>query len=129
MACRPVLERARAWAAGLERDVLALWFAVRDPRVSWPAKAVAGLVVAYALSPIDLIPDVIPVLGLVDDLLLVPLGVALATRLIPPPLLADLREAASGYRPRASRVGLAIVLLLWALAGAALIGAVRSGRG
>ena len=83
--------RWRARARGLETEVRALWLASRDPRVPWLAKAVAGLTVAYALSPIDLIPDFIPVLGHLDDLVLVPLGLALAIRLVPPEILAEHR--------------------------------------
>ena len=82
----------------LEVDTHALYLASRDPRVPWPAKAVAALTVAYALSPIDLIPDFIPVLGQLDDLLLVPLGIALAIRLVPAPLLAQHRGAVPGWR-------------------------------
>jgi uncharacterized membrane protein YkvA (DUF1232 family) len=107
--------RARQWARTLKRDVTALWLAARDPRVPLGAKLVAGLVAAYALSPIDLIPDFIPVLGLLDDLLLVPLGIWLAVRLIPGRLMADLRLAAAKKSERpVSRSGLLIVLLLWA---------------
>ena len=84
----------RAWARRLKRDLYALYLAGRDPRVPWYARAVAVCVVAYAFSPLDLIPDFIPVLGLVDDLILVPLGLALAIRLIPPAVLAECRERA-----------------------------------
>ncbi len=108
-------ERARA----LRADSLALYLAARDPRVPWLAKGVALAVVAYALSPIDLIPDFIPVLGLLDDLLLLPLGIALAVRLIPVPLLDEHRaEAARRFAAGAprSRVGAAIVVALWLLA-------------
>lgn len=114
------MSRLRAWAAALKRDVIVLWLAARDPRVSLCAKLLAGLVAAYALSPIDLIPDFIPVLGLLDDLLLVPAGIWLAMRLIDPALRAELREQAeSGARPR-SRLGAALVVALWLSALAAL---------
>ena len=83
----------RNWARSLKRDVVALWLAARDPRVPWYAKAMAGLVAAYALSPIDLIPDFIPVLGYVDDLIIVPAGIWLVVRMIPPELMAEFREA------------------------------------
>jgi uncharacterized membrane protein YkvA (DUF1232 family) len=86
-----LVDRWRARARDLETEVRALWLASRDPRVPWHAKAVAGLTVAYALSPIDLIPDFIPVLGHLDDLVLVPLGLALAIRLVPPEVLAEHR--------------------------------------
>jgi len=107
----------KAWAGRLKRDVAALWLAARDPRTPWAAKAVAGAVAAYALSPIDLIPDFIPVLGLLDDALLVPLGIMLAVRLIPAPLLAEFRAEAErlASRPR-SWAGAAAVVFLWATA-------------
>ncbi len=86
--------RLRARARELKIQVHALLLAYRDPRTPWYAKALAALVVAYAVSPIDLIPDFIPVLGQLDDLLLVPLGIALAVRLIPREVLADCRARA-----------------------------------
>lgn len=86
----------KTWARALKRDVKALWIAARDPRVPWHAKAVAGAVTAYAISPIDLIPDFIPILGQLDDLIIVPAGLWLAIRLIPPPLMAEFRERAGG---------------------------------
>ena len=76
----PVFERMRQWARTLRRDVLALYLAARDPRLPWYAKAVAACVAVYALSPIDLIPDFIPILGYLDDLVIVPLGIWLAIR-------------------------------------------------
>jgi uncharacterized membrane protein YkvA (DUF1232 family) len=88
------LARWRARARELKIQVHALLLAYRDPRTPWYAKVLAALVVAYALSPVDLIPDFIPVLGLLDDLLLVPLGIALAVRLIPMEVLADCRARA-----------------------------------
>jgi uncharacterized membrane protein YkvA (DUF1232 family) len=119
-----VLASLRRKVRALEADTFALYLAVRDPRVPWPAKAVAALTVAYALSPIDLIPDFIPVIGYLDDLVLVPLGLALAIRLIPPALLAEHRaEAARRFAqggPR-SRIGAAFVILTWALAVAWLV--------
>jgi uncharacterized membrane protein YkvA (DUF1232 family) len=90
-----MLQRLRYWARGIKRDVHALYLAARDPRVPWYAKAVALAVAAYALSPIDLIPDFIPVIGYLDDLIIVPLGILLAVRLIPADVLAELRAAAS----------------------------------
>lgn len=110
------IEQVKAWAAALKRDVLALWLAARDPRVPWFAKAVAAGVAAYALSPIDLIPDVIPVLGYLDDLVIVPLGIMLAIRLIPRDLMAELRDRARGAQRPVSRAGMAAVVALWALA-------------
>jgi uncharacterized membrane protein YkvA (DUF1232 family) len=102
----------------LEADTYALYLASRDPRVPWPAKAVAALTAAYALSPIDLIPDFIPVIGYLDDLVIVPLGIALAIRLVPPAILAEHRaEAALRFAqggPR-SRLGAIFVALVWVL--------------
>jgi uncharacterized membrane protein YkvA (DUF1232 family) len=100
----------------MKRDVVALWLAARDPRVPWHAKALAGAVAAYALSPIDLIPDFIPVLGLLDDLLIVPLGIWAVVRMIPAPVMAELRAAAQSREKPVSRIGLAIILLAWAAA-------------
>ena len=84
----------RQKAGELKIEVYALYLAYRDPRVSWPARIFAGLVVAYAFSPIDLIPDPVPVLGYLDDLILIPLGAAIARRLIPPVVLAECRVQA-----------------------------------
>src|SRR5688572_24208632 len=83
--------RLREWVRALKRDVHAIWLAARDPRVPWYAKAIAGCVAAYALSPIDLIPDFIPVLGYLDDLIIVPLGILLVVALIPPGIMAEHR--------------------------------------
>ena len=102
------------------RDVLALWLAARDPRVPWYAKAVAGAVAAYALSPIDLIPDFIPVLGYLDDLIVVPLGILLAVRLVPAGLMAEFRDEAARRAKPASRAGLAFILAVWLAAAASL---------
>lgn len=109
----------REWARALKRDVLALRLAASDSRVSPGAKLLALLVAAYALSPIDLIPDFIPVLGLLDDLLLVPAGIWLVLRLIDPQVIAELRQrGAAMERPR-SWAGAALVVALW-LAGIAV---------
>lgn len=115
-----VLERAKRWARGLKRDVVALWIAGRDRRTPWHAKLVAACVAAYALSPIDLIPDFIPILGYLDDLLIVPLGIALAIRLIPAELMAEFREDASRRqtRPRSFIAAAAIVAIWLASIGA-----------
>jgi uncharacterized membrane protein YkvA (DUF1232 family) len=119
----PVFEHMRQWARTLRRDVLALYLAARDSRVPWYAKAVAACVAVYALSPIDLIPDFIPILGYLDDLVIVPLGIWLAIRLIPPFVLEELRQAAiARYQPRPkSWIGAAIILVLWGLAGGAVV--------
>lgn len=106
-------QRIRAWARDIKRDVVALWLAARDPRVPVAAKIVSGIVAAYALSPIDLIPDFIPVIGYLDDVILVPLGILLAIRLIPAGVMAQLREQALTVgRPR-SAAGIVAILLVW----------------
>jgi len=109
--------RVREWARWLRRDVHAVYLSARDPRVPWYAKAWALLVAAYAVSPIDLIPDFIPVLGHLDDVILVPLGVALAVRLIPPEVLEDNRRRAetAAAAPTDWRVGV-LFLAIWAIA-------------
>ena len=109
----------RAWARGLGRDIMALYVAARDRRTPLPAKLVAGATAAYALSPIDLIPDFIPILGLLDDLLIVPAGIWLALRLIPPVLMAEFRRLAERLvdRPR-SRGARVMVLATWLLLAA-----------
>jgi uncharacterized membrane protein YkvA (DUF1232 family) len=116
-----MLQRAKAWARGIKRDVHAVWLAARHPATPWHAKALALAVAAYALSPIDLIPDFIPVLGYLDDLLIVPLGILAVTRLVPPDVLAECRTAADAAegRPR-SLAGAVVIILLW-LAAAALL--------
>jgi uncharacterized membrane protein YkvA (DUF1232 family) len=109
-----LLTYLRQWARRLKRDVVALYLAARDPRVPWYAKVVAACVAAYALSPIDLIPDFIPVLGYLDDLVLVPLGIALAIRLIPPALLEEHRATAASRTQRpVSRAGAAVIIVVW----------------
>lgn len=118
---RPGMARLREWARRLKRDVLALWLAARDRRTPWTARLLAGLVAAYALSPIDLIPDFVPVLGYLDDLLLVPLGIWCVLRLLPAPLLAEFRARAESQARPVSRAGLAIVLGAWILLAGALL--------
>lgn len=109
-----MLARLKTFARRLKSDLAALGIAARDPRTPWYVRAFALLVVAYALSPIDLIPDFVPVLGYLDDLLLVPLGLWLALRLVPPEVLRDARErAAEQGRGGRSGWGAALVLLIW----------------
>jgi uncharacterized membrane protein YkvA (DUF1232 family) len=108
------LARLRRWARAVKRDLLALHLAARDPRVPWHAKLVAALVAAYAFSPIDLIPDFIPVLGYLDEVILLPLAVLLVVKLIPPPIMAEHRAAAATAEgPPTSGVGAAVVIGLW----------------
>ncbi|MGN6308313.1 MAG: YkvA family protein [Xanthobacteraceae bacterium] len=110
-----MLDTLKQWARAIRRDVVALWLAARDPRVPWYAKAVAGLVAAYTLSPIDLIPDFIPILGYLDDLIIVPLGILLAIRLIPSELMREFRaEAATRSKPQ-TWAGLIPILAIWAI--------------
>lgn len=113
--------RLRRWARALKQQALVVWFAARDPRTPWFARALALAVAAYALSPIDLIPDFIPVLGLLDDLLLVPLGVWLVLRLLPAEVRAAAEAAARDAAARpTSRAMAVVVVALWALAAGAL---------
>ncbi len=118
-------ERFVAWARDLRRDVVTLWMALRHPGTPALARAIAWVVVIYALSPIDLIPDFIPVLGYLDDMVLLPLGVWLAVRRIPPAVLAQCRQRAQDWLAAAGRkpvawAGAALVIALWALIGLGL---------
>jgi uncharacterized membrane protein YkvA (DUF1232 family) len=105
----------------LQREVFALYLAIRDPRCPWYARLFAGAVVAYAFSPLDLIPDFIPVIGYLDDLILVPLGIAIALRLIPTVVLAESRaeatRVAAAGKP-VNRVAAAVIIALWLLLAA-----------
>lgn len=111
----------RAWARGLKRDAVAVYFVARHPETPWAARLLALAVAAYALSPIDLIPDVVPVLGYLDDLLLIPLGLLLVIRLTPEHVLAECRARADRVleRPR-SRVAAGCIVALWVVGLAAL---------
>jgi uncharacterized membrane protein YkvA (DUF1232 family) len=117
-----MIDRLRHRARLLKRDTYALYLACRDPRTPWLAKAVAGLIVAYALSPIDLIPDFVPVLGYLDDLVIVPAGLAIAIKLIPEPVLAESREKAQIATDRPTSWGAAVVFVgIWFGAAALVI--------
>lgn len=116
-----MLDSLRQWARRIKRDVVALWIAARDPRVPWYAKAIAAAVAAYALSPIDLIPDFIPILGYLDDLVIVPLGIFLAVNLIPDSLMAEFREEAARRQDRPKSISAAAVILFLWLSAAALV--------
>jgi uncharacterized membrane protein YkvA (DUF1232 family) len=114
------MDKWKQWARLIRRDAHALYLAARDPRVPWYAKVIAVAVASYALSPIDLIPDFVPVLGYLDDLIIVPLGIALVVWMIPQPVMAEHRaeaEAAS-QRPvsRAAAVAIASVWVVSAVA-------------
>ena len=113
----PVLKRLKQRARELKREVVAMALAARHPRTPWYAKVLLIAIVAYALSPIDLIPDFVPVLGLLDDLILLPLGIALALKMIPRPVIEECRaRAAAGEleRSRAGRFGAIGVGVIWA---------------
>jgi uncharacterized membrane protein YkvA (DUF1232 family) len=122
---RKILDYIKHRAHALKRETHALYLAAGDPRTPWYAKLVVAMVVAYALSPIDLIPDFIPVLGYLDDLLLLPLGIYLALKLIPTVVLIDARQAAqqaSGNLARSYAAAI-VIILLW-LISAIVIGAI-----
>lgn len=113
-----ISEHLKAWARRVKRDGVTLWFAGKHPSTPWYAKALGACVVAYALSPIDLIPDFIPVLGFVDDVLLLPALIWLCIRLLPSDVLADCRDQADAWmraqqRKPNSKAGAALIVLLW----------------
>jgi uncharacterized membrane protein YkvA (DUF1232 family) len=112
------LEQLRLFARRLKNEIMTLYLAARDPRTPWYAKAVIAGVVAYALSPIDLIPDFIPVLGYLDDLLLLPLGIYLALQLIPAEVLIDARRRAAGAPAKLPKSWSAalLIIILWLVA-------------
>lgn len=117
-------EKLKTWAKRIKRDGVTLWFAGKDPRTPWYAKALGALVVAYALSPIDLIPDFIPVLGYVDDVLLLPVLIWLTIKLLPSDVISDCRQRADewmrekGAKPR-SILGALLIVAAWAAFAAA----------
>jgi uncharacterized membrane protein YkvA (DUF1232 family) len=115
--------RLAQWARALKRESLALYYAARDARTPWYAKLLAGAIVAYALSPIDLIPDFIPVLGLLDELLLLPAAIWLALRLVPEQVLVESRARAEAALERpTSRVAAVVIVFVW-IACALAVGA------
>jgi uncharacterized membrane protein YkvA (DUF1232 family) len=119
-----MFDRLRKKTEELKKETYALYLAYRDPRVPWYAKAVAAATVAYAVSPIDLIPDFIPVLGYLDDLLIVPAGIALSIRLIPAEIMTECRQKAHERLNGANALGrkaAAVVLAVWAMLAALLI--------
>jgi uncharacterized membrane protein YkvA (DUF1232 family) len=106
--------RLKHWARSVKGDVIAIYFAARDPRVPWYAKALALCVAGYALSPIDLIPDFVPFLGYLDDVVIVPLGILAVVKLVPPEIMAEHRAKAARVAEKpVSRTAAAIVILLW----------------
>jgi uncharacterized membrane protein YkvA (DUF1232 family) len=117
------LTRLRSAARVLKRELVVLHAAVRDPRTPWWVKGLGLLVIAYALSPIDLIPDFIPVLGLLDDIVLVPLGLMLVKRCLPAAVLHDARQRVDhGERLPPNRWAAALIIALWVMGAAALLG-------
>jgi len=116
-----LLSSLKQRARHLKSETLALWFAARHPGTPWYAKLLVACIVAYALSPIDLIPDFVPILGYLDDLILIPLGIVLAVRMIPPPILEECRVKArqmTASAQTASRVAGIIIVGVWLAAGA-----------
>jgi uncharacterized membrane protein YkvA (DUF1232 family) len=108
-----MFDRLKRWACNIKRDIHALYLAGHDPRVPWFAKALAIAVAAYALSPIDLIPDFVPVLGYLDDVVIVPLGILLAIRMIPPGVLAECRQTAASNELPVSYAAAFVIGVLW----------------
>jgi uncharacterized membrane protein YkvA (DUF1232 family) len=116
-----MISRLKTWARGVTRDGHAIYLASRDPRVPWYVKALAIAIAAYALSPIDLIPDFIPVLGYLDDLILLPLGIRLVVALIPDEVMAEYRiKADDAARRPVSKAGMLAIVMLWLIGAAAL---------
>src|SRR6266480_180620 len=107
--------RARYWALLIKRDVLAIYCAAHDPRVPWYAKALAICVAGYALSPIDLIPDFVPILGYMDDVVIVPLGLLIVIKLIPAEIMAEHRALAAAAQDRpVSHTAAIVIVIVWA---------------
>ncbi|MGS7254248.1 DUF1232 domain-containing protein [Pseudomonas sp. SK] len=124
---KALLDRARQWAKSLKRQTMVLWFCYQHSDTPWLPKWIAVFVVAYALSPIDLIPDFIPVLGYLDDVIILPLGILLAIRLMPPAVLAQCQEQALAWeqsqvkRPVSVTAAVFIVLIWIAVLTGALL--------
>lgn len=112
-----IKQRMLQWAKQLKRDLIAIYIAMKNPKTPWYAKAMALIVVGYAFSPIDLIPDFIPILGYLDDALLLPIGIAITIRLIPPDVLAEARKEAAEMPPATGhhRVATLVIVFLWLL--------------
>lgn len=113
MTTKPI-SNAKQWVRTIKRDIHAVWLAARDPRTPWLAKVLAVVVAAYAVSPIDLIPDFIPLLGYVDDIIIVPLGILLVVKLIPPEVMNEHRETADEASERpVSRIAAGVFIAIW----------------
>jgi uncharacterized membrane protein YkvA (DUF1232 family) len=113
-----MLNKIKAWAKKIKKYVFVLYFAYKDKRVPWYAKVFTACVVAYAFSPIDLIPDFIPILGYIDDVIIVPLGIKLAIKMIPKAVITDCEETAEELmkkgKPKNWLVG-TLIIVLWLL--------------
>lgn len=119
-------EDLRAWARKLKTEVYALYLAYKDPRVPWYARVFAAIIVGYAFSPIDLIPDPIPILGYLDDIILVPLGIALAIRMIPPQILSECREKARTLQDKpVNKIAAVLIVAVWLILAALAVLLVR----
>ena len=112
-----IIEKWKQKAKALEQELRALYLACKDPRTPWYAKALAVCVIGYALSPIDLIPDPIPILGYVDDLILLPLGIAAVKKMIPQEVLSEYRENAKDLtqHKRENWIAAAVIISIWIL--------------
>jgi uncharacterized membrane protein YkvA (DUF1232 family) len=122
---RSFVKDLRQRARSLKRETLTLYLAARHPETPWYAKLLVGGIVAYALSPVDLIPDFVPILGYLDDVILLPLGISLAIRMIPPPVLNECRvraEEAMLNGKQRSRVAAAVIIIIWVAVAAFCIG-------
>ena len=110
-----MLEKLKSRARALKNEAFAVYLAAKDPRTPWYAKGIAFLTIAYAFSPIDLIPDFIPILGYLDDLFIVPAGIALAVRMIPPEVLEEARAtvASQSVVRSVGYVGAGIIVMVW----------------
>jgi len=119
-----LLEKLKARARALQMEAHVLYIASRDPHTPWYAKALIVFVLAYALSPIDLIPDFIPVVGYLDDLIIVPTGIALALKMIPPNVINNARQTAAQNQipiPTLGKIGMIAIILIWILVAAWII--------
>ena len=120
----PLIAKLKSRALSLKREAYALYIATKDPRVPWYAKVCMSLVLAYAFSPIDLIPDFIPVFGYLDDLIVVPLGISLTLKMIPPQVMLEARQQAEDSLRQGepiSQVGAMMVIIIWLIILAAVI--------
>jgi uncharacterized membrane protein YkvA (DUF1232 family) len=117
----------KARAGRLKAEIYAMYLACRDPRVPWYARVFTACVVGYAFSPIDLIPDVIPILGYLDDLIIVPLGIALALKMIPPDVLAECQEKSREVMKQGkpvNKIAAAIIIAIWVLLAVVIVGVI-----